>query len=290
MSAALRERWLGVEPRHLVTFVCVADTGSFRGAAARIGYVQSAVSQQIAQLERALDARLIERSRGNRELTLTRNGEALLTHARRVADHMRAAWADIRHIDGEMPLRIAVEPATMRLLPGLASRLAGHEQASLSITEAPAEALPALITSGAADMAMGAVDGLPAGVSRRLLQTDAWVLVAPKRSELAAGGPLDSLSALHGTRIVYDRWHPLPVSLDQLMPDHAIACDRLSRVLDLVRANAGYAILPAMAAPDDDPGLRTIDMGDLMPQRVISLLWLRARRLTQMAALGEPAA
>src|SRR5262245_24502352 len=91
-----RERWFGVELRHLAALSAVAKAGSFHGAADRLGSVQSAVSQQVAQLERLAGARLVERRRGAKHVHLTEAGELVLVHAEQILAHLHAAQADLR--------------------------------------------------------------------------------------------------------------------------------------------------------------------------------------------------
>ena len=79
-----RDGWLGVEVRHLAALRAVAQEGSFGGAALALGYTQSAVSQQIATLERAVGERLVERPGGPRRVSLTEAGVVLLRHAERI--------------------------------------------------------------------------------------------------------------------------------------------------------------------------------------------------------------
>src|SRR5919202_5290404 len=102
------DRWLGIELRHLLALEAVARTGSFGKAATDLGYTQSAVSQQIATLERIVGQRLIERPGGPRPVSLTEAGRLLLRHADGIAARLQAAQADLAAIGaGDAgPLRV----------------------------------------------------------------------------------------------------------------------------------------------------------------------------------------
>ena len=58
------DRLMGVEFRHLAALEAVIDSGSFVVAGRRLGYSQSAISQQVAMLERAAGMQLLERPGG----------------------------------------------------------------------------------------------------------------------------------------------------------------------------------------------------------------------------------
>ena len=67
----------------------IAESGSFTAAAVSLGYTQSAVSRQMAVLERAADARLFERQAGG--VRLTAAGLTLLRHASAALDEVDRA-------------------------------------------------------------------------------------------------------------------------------------------------------------------------------------------------------
>lgn len=290
MSGTLPEPWLGVEPRHLATFVAVADAGSFRGAAARIGYVQSAVSQQIAQLERAIDRRLIERGQGNRDVVLTPAGRTLLAHARRIVSLVRAASADLRDVAGDEPLRVAVEPAGISLVPSLLQHLrAISPGVRLAISEVPAADQPELIRSGAVDLGVGAFTEPLSGLGRHVLAIDRWVLAAPEGSPLARHASLSSFSALSGVRLFETPSQPPPIARAHIGGGQVISCDRLAIVVELVSAGCGCAIVPASSLDPERGDVVIVELGDLTPARVISAIWHRARqRPTIVRALDMP--
>src|SRR5207302_7293803 len=69
------------ELRQLATMVAVADEGTFARAAARLGYTQSTVSQQIAALERAVGGAVFDRPGGPKRVRVTPLGAVVLAHA-----------------------------------------------------------------------------------------------------------------------------------------------------------------------------------------------------------------
>ena len=79
-----------MELRNLITFIHVAELGSFTKAAEQLGYSQSTISFQIKQLEEELDCLLFERI--NHTITLTERGRELVSYAHRV----RALTDDFR--------------------------------------------------------------------------------------------------------------------------------------------------------------------------------------------------
>src|SRR6202008_3169982 len=87
------DSWLGVEVRHFAALQALADEGSFGRAAERLGYTQSAVSQQIATLERIVGERLVERPGGPRPISMTEAGRILLRHAQSIVAPVQGAPA-----------------------------------------------------------------------------------------------------------------------------------------------------------------------------------------------------
>src|ERR671939_541365 len=119
------DRWAGLELRHLLALDAVAREGSFGRAAIALGYTQSAVSQQIAALERIVGARLVERPGGPRPVSLTEAGELLLRHAEAIVARLSAAQAHLAQLaDGAAGvLRVGIyQSVGARVLPELMRR------------------------------------------------------------------------------------------------------------------------------------------------------------------------
>ncbi len=104
-----------MELRQVETFRTVAEELSFSRAAAKLGYVQSSVSAQVAALEQDLGVPLFDRL--GRRIALTEAGAVMLSHSRRLlalAEETRAAVADAGAGSGEVAGSLAVSaPETL---------------------------------------------------------------------------------------------------------------------------------------------------------------------------------
>src|SRR6202044_1001290 len=84
----------GLGLRELRAVLAVAELGSFRRAAAELGYTQSALSHQVSALETALGWPLFHRPGGRAQVRLTPAGEAVCRRARRALSEVEAVAAD----------------------------------------------------------------------------------------------------------------------------------------------------------------------------------------------------
>src|ERR671938_1219998 len=187
------DRWLGIELRHLTALEAVAREGSFGRAAKSLGYTHSAVSQQIAALERIVGARLVERPGGPRPVSLTDAGELLLRHAEAIVARLAAAQADLAALaDGEGGvLRVGIyQSVGQRILPELMRRYAAAwPRVEIALTESASDAeLLASVERGELDMTFADLPLTEGPFDSVELLRDPYVLVSPTRSAVGADG------------------------------------------------------------------------------------------------------
>ncbi len=167
------DSWLGVELRHFLALEAVAREGSFGKAATALGYTQSAVSQQIATLERIVGHRLIERPGGPKPVSLTEAGDLLLTHAGAISARIAAAQADLTALaEGQAgTLRVGVfQSVGQRILPEVMRRfVAAWPQVTVTLTESADDLeLLGLVERGDLDLTFADLAQLESDGRRRL--------------------------------------------------------------------------------------------------------------------------
>ena len=204
-SAMATELW-DLDTRHLAALLAIARTRSISRAAIELGYGQSAVSQQLASLERIVGTRLVDRGVGPRPVTLTAAGQALIPHAQWIVQRLEAARRELRDLDDGHAGHLTIgsfQSASARLLPRI---LSTYRQAwpNVTVTIHSEDLAPRsidLLQDGTFDLTFieGAVDD-PSLSAHKLLD-DRFVVVVPPDHRLARRRVI-SLSDLAGEPLV----------------------------------------------------------------------------------------
>src|SRR5947209_7705632 len=210
-----RDGFLGLELRHLAALEAVGRTKSFGRAAREIGYTQSAVSQQIAHLERVVGQRLVERPGGPRPVSLTEAGRLLLRHADAIVAQLDAAEADMAALaDGAAgALRVGIlQSVGARILPGLLRRFR-EEWPRVEVQvreETDAADLLRLLEHGELDLTFADLPLAEGPFEWEEILRDPYVLVVPAADPLAAREAAPPLRDLAHVPIVGWRKEGMP--------------------------------------------------------------------------------
>ena len=284
------DSWLGLELRHFLALEAVAREGSFGKAATSLGYTQSAVSQQIAALERIVGQRLIERPGGPKPVSLTEAGRLLLTHADAIAARVAAAQADLTALaDGQAgTLRVGVfQSVGQRILPEVMRRfVSSWPQVKVTLTEsADDEGLLALVERGDLDLTFADLPLLDGPFESLELLRDPYVLVVPADSELAGRDIPPSTGEIADLDLIV---HKNCRTLAQVEASFrrplrfVFRSDHNQTVQALVASGVGSALVPRLTMDPVDETTRLIELPKVAP-RLIALAWHRDRYRTPAA-------
>jgi DNA-binding transcriptional LysR family regulator len=291
-------RWHGVELRHLEALTAVGEERSFRGAADRLGYVQSAVSQQISQLEDLVGARLIERERGHAAVGLTDAGEVLLAHAEDVLSQLSAARADLASVTegATAPLRVgAVQELAGRVLSrALALLYRRRPELSVEVVERPSDAeLFPVLAQGELDVALAELPADQGPFSTYKLFEDPCVLVVAAGSNGHHDEPVGLPEVAELPLVGHRTWRfrdliEAEFGVRGLRLRYAGFAETSSAVQALVASGRAVAIMPSLAVAAEDPETEVLALDPVLPARTLALHWHRERRRDEsLAAFRE---
>lgn len=141
-----------VEPDLLRAFIAVAETGSFTAAAEVVGRSQSAVSQKVLRLEDILQMRVFDRT--SRSLSLTRDGERVLTAGRKLLAHFESFIQELREPPKVSLLRFGIsENLVQTQLPAVLARFnSRYPDVHLELMTAASDELLAEYEAGRLDL------------------------------------------------------------------------------------------------------------------------------------------
>ncbi len=278
-----------LELRHLLALRAVAAERSFGRAAERLGFTQSAVSQQIAALERVAGTALFDRPGGPRPVELTPAGVLLLSHAEAVLDRLDNAEHELRRLLAGDAGRLVIgtfQSISVKVLPEAVGRLR-RERPGVEITFSESDdgrVLHERLHAGAIDLTFLSDPEPDDRTELVTLCEDPFVVlvaadeagrVAPERVMTAAElrrGPLigqhdDACQALidRGLRSI------------GVEPDYVFRSSDNGTVQAMVRAGMGRAVMPYLAVDPADPEVTVCALDPPIRQRTLVVARRRGR-------------
>lgn len=279
-----------VEIRQLRALAAVAEEGSFSRAGERLGFTQSAISQQIAGLERVVGDKVFDRPGGPKRVELTPTGSVLLAFAASMVAQQKATEDGLRSLRaGEVgrlvvgsfqSVSVNVLPEVVgRLLserPGLSVRCVEDDENDLLVGRLLADELDLTFLVGGDDLA---------GVEAVALMVDPFVLVSPAD----AAEPVVDPAMLGGAPMIGQSPCACQLSIDRSLremgvePDYVFRSNDNAAVQAMVRAGMGCAILPRLAVDTRDPGVVVSALEPALPPRLLVLARRKGRTLPPAA-------
>jgi DNA-binding transcriptional LysR family regulator len=288
------DRWLGLDLRHLVALKAIADEGSFGRAAERLGYTQSAISQQIAALERIVGLRLIQRPGGPRPISLTEAGRILLRHADAIQARLLAAKADMAALEAGDAGRLRVgtfQSVGTKIIPTLLRRFGeSHPGVEVVLRESQDEGeLLEMIERGELDLTFWTLPVEDGPYETVELLRDPYVLLVPAGSPLAAGKRSPTLKEIVLQPIIgFNKCSAMEQVEAQLSsagrnPNIVFRSDNNGTVQGLVGAGVGISVSPRLTVDEEDSSIEIVDLHGRIPPRIIGLVWHRDRHQSPAA-------
>ncbi len=292
-----------LDVRRLRLLLELSRRGTVSAVAGALAYTPSAVSQQLAALEREAGVPLLERA--GRRVALTPAGAVLAGYAESVLALLEEAAAALAATRSSLtgPLRIGAFPTAARtILPAALVTLGrDHPGLDLRVTELDPVAVPDALRSGALDVALSfAYDYVPA-------EPDPAIDTEPLLEEIVYLATATGLTSPAGAAIGDLRdspWiagspgtlcHTLVVRACQaagFTPRIRHHADDFATVLALVAAGQGVSLIPQLGVTTDPPG---VALTPLPARRRTCIAYLKGTRRHPAvsafaAAIRDPAA
>ncbi|WP_395403033.1 LysR family transcriptional regulator [Pseudoduganella sp. UC29_106] len=233
-----------LDPRLLRSFIAIVDAGGFTLAAERLNMTQSTISQQLARLEDAVGAALLDRAA--RPVKTTVAGERLLGYARRILALQQEAESALGDPSGTATIRIGVpEDIVSSTMAKAFHDFAGsHREIHLDVTAGLSRDLSARYRAGEFDIVI--VKEPAAGPDCRATFPEplAWFESADAPDEWPNPIPLVAFppGGLY-REAMFER-----IEQEQLRWYIAFSGSSLHNVLVAVEAGLGVSLLPRHAA------------------------------------------
>jgi DNA-binding transcriptional LysR family regulator len=289
--APLSGRLRDVEIRHLAALVAVADTGSFGRAATLLGFTQSAVSQQIAALERVAGEPMFDRPGGPRPVEITPAGEVLLEHARVILGHLREAEQDLDALRAGEQGRLAIgtfQSVSVKILPAVITALKAERPGiDVHLIELADQAvLFDQVHSGALDLTfVNRVEDPRLTTEFFFEDPMMYVTAARPGSPTGPVRPAD----INRVSLIGEQASSCQAIIEASLqragvtPNYVFRSNDNGAMQAMVRAGMGDAVMALLAIDTADPGIVIRPIDPPLEPRLIGVAWRSSRTLPPAA-------
>ncbi len=279
--------------RQLQYLKLLAEHASFSRAAEAAHVSQPALSSGVQELERILGAPVVERTRGNVQLTAV-GAEAVLA---RTEDLVEAARNAGRPLSGRFRLGIIPTIAPFLLPAKLPALNAAYPALRLFIREDLTPRLIAGLKAGQLDAAVIALPYSAPGIDHARIGDDEILAAAPVGHRLAVPGAIHPGALKAEDLILLEDGHCLrdqalaAFDLEPSRGDDVFAATSLHTLVQMVSSGLGISFLPRMAVDAglaDMPGVVIRPISAKAPSREIVVAWRKgSSRAAEARLLAE---
>jgi DNA-binding transcriptional LysR family regulator len=285
-----------LEPKQLSHLAVIAACGSFSRAAVRLNISQPALSTSIAQLERTVADRVLDR--GRHGATLTELGHALVRHSQAVDSQLSMAAEEIRlrKMGGYGPLVIGVTPiSAASLVPEALGRLKqAIPRLSVSVIEGVFDEGRSLLHAGEIDLFVGPVGIFPGSdeIVEHPLATDPLDVIMRPQHPMASGASI-SLRKLRNADWVLPseggafqrQLEALFISAGVQWPTFYIRTNSMTSLKAITMQSDCVTIIPRRLIQLESRAgrLAAVKLKDRGSRRNLGLSWIRHRGLSPIA-------
>ncbi|HEX8636153.1 MAG TPA: LysR family transcriptional regulator [Pyrinomonadaceae bacterium] len=245
----------------LKIFCDLVETKSLSRAAERNFVTQSAVSQQVRGLEEKFKRRLLERTRGGREVGLTEEGEVFYRESRQIVNAYAQLEERMRTLTGTVSGTVHVATVYsigLHELPAVIRRFMGeHPEAKIDLEYSRTTRIVRDVLAGTVELGVVAYPEKKRGLSVVPLGGDRLVLICPPGHPLAKHKKVRARDLNNQDFVLFERDIPTRRAIDKILRAQGVSVkrvaefDNIETIKRAVEVGIGAAIVPSPSVIDE---------------------------------------
>ncbi|MEJ7713461.1 MAG: LysR family transcriptional regulator [Pyrinomonadaceae bacterium] len=275
----------------LKIFCDLAESGSFSQAAELNFLTQSAVSQQVRTLEGRFKRKLLERTRGRRELSLTEAGESFYEECRRVLEAYAKLETRMQGVAGRVSgtVRVAtVYSVGLHELPPAVRRFMSlYPEAKIALEYSRTTRIVRDVLSGAVELGVVAYPEKRKGLEVVELPGDRLVLICPPGHALAKRKLIRPAELQGREFVLFESDIPTRRAIDRILKSYGVSVksaaefDNIETIKRAVEVGFGLAIVPRPSILDEQRNGQLAAVGLVGPEwtRSVGIIYRSDRTL-----------